>query len=168
MTEQPLTKFEELACEMGALKAKIIKTDSIKIAPWVLFKCRYGCNNYGNNLCCPPHTPTPKETQELVNCYEHALLFQCGEHKKPREIIFELERQVFLSGYYKTIGLGYGSCKLCEQCNGEKCIKPELARPSMEACGIDIFGTVRANQMDIEVLTDKNASGNYYGLVLIS
>lgn len=167
MSEQPLAKFEKLACEMGAVNAKIIAANSIIVAPWVLFKCRYGCEDYNTNLCCPPNTPTPKETQELIDCYEQALLFQCKPEKKPREIILGLEREIFLAGFYKAIGFSAGKCRLCEQCNLERCVKPELARPSMEACGIDIFGTVRANGFTIEVLKDHTDIGNWYGLVLI-
>jgi hypothetical protein len=37
----------------------------------------------------------------------------------------------------------------------------------MEACGIDVFATVRANGFAIEVLRDESCRGNYYGLVLI-
>lgn len=167
MSEQPLAKFAKLACDMGAVNAKIIAASSIGVAPWVLFKCRYGCEDYNRNLCCPPNTPTPKETQELIDCYEQALLFQCKPEKRPSEVIFDLEREIFLAGYYKAIGLGASRCKLCEECNLEKCIKPERARPAMEACGIDIFGTVKANGMQIEVLKDHSEIGNWYGLVLI-
>ena len=37
----------------------------------------------------------------------------------------------------------------------------------MEACGIDVFATVRANGFPIEVVRDQEDPQHYYGLVLI-
>ena len=37
----------------------------------------------------------------------------------------------------------------------------------MEACGIDVYTTVRANGFPINVVKDSGCSENYYGLVLI-
>jgi hypothetical protein len=37
----------------------------------------------------------------------------------------------------------------------------------MEACGIDVFATARANGFPIEVLTDRSCPENCYGLLLI-
>lgn len=168
MTETSLYKrFEKTACDMGAVKAKVIDANTIVVAPWVLFKCRYGCGDYNSNLCCPPNTPTPKETEELIKCFNKALLFQCKQDLKPGKILFNIEREIFLAGFYKAIGLGSGACRVCGECNNDKCIKPEIARPSMEACGIDVFATVRSNGFSIDVLKDGEAEGNWYGLVLI-
>jgi hypothetical protein len=37
----------------------------------------------------------------------------------------------------------------------------------MEACGIDVFSTVKANGFPIGVLKTETCQGNYYGIVLI-
>ena len=37
----------------------------------------------------------------------------------------------------------------------------------MEACGIDVFATARANGFPIEVLSDYSAEENFYGVILI-
>lgn len=37
----------------------------------------------------------------------------------------------------------------------------------MEACGIDVYETVRANGYPIEVVKDYSDDANYYGIVLI-
>ena len=79
----------------------------------------------------------------------------------------KLEREIFLSGFYKAFGLGSGTCKLCTNCNKEKCNNPINARPSMEACGIDVFRTAKNNGFNIEVLNDKEAEQSSYGIVLI-
>ncbi len=37
----------------------------------------------------------------------------------------------------------------------------------MEACGIDVFATVRDNGLEIATLCDKNATLNCYGLIMV-
>ena len=39
--------------------------------------------------------------------------------------------------------------------------------PLQEACGIDVYATVRGNGYPIEVVKDYSDDANYYGLVLI-
>lgn len=80
----------------------------------------------------------------------------------------KLEREIFLAGYYKALGYGAGPCMLCKECNVQQCVHPEDTRPSMEACGIDVYATVRANGLPIEVVKDETCEENYYGLVLIA
>ena len=70
-------------------------------------------------------------------------------------------------GYYKALGFGAGPCRLCKECAEAGCQHSELARPAMEACGIDVYATAHNNGYPIEVLTDKSCEGNYFGLVLI-
>ena len=80
----------------------------------------------------------------------------------------ELEREAFLSGFYKAFALGAGPCYLCEDCELEEgCIHPHRARPAMEACGIDVYKTVREADFPIEVVKNRDCSQNYYGLLLL-
>ncbi len=37
----------------------------------------------------------------------------------------------------------------------------------MEACGIDVFRTVREGGFEIEVVHDRDASQHYFGVVLV-
>lgn len=162
-----LIKFIELAKELGCYEAKFIDTATIKTGAWVRMKCRYGCGRYNTSLCCPPNTPTYRETQEVIDCYKTALLIHCKSWKNLTPIVAKLEKEIFLSGYYKVLGFGAGPCRLCKPCNMEKCKRPEDARPSMEACGIDVYETARKNGFPIEVVKDENSEQNCYGLLLI-
>jgi predicted metal-binding protein len=162
-----LKSFTLRACALGAYEAKIIKAATVLTAPWVSLKCRFGCELYGLGYCCPPQTPTPLEMRDVIACYEHTLLFHCTKPGNTSRIAYELEREIFLSGFYKAIGLGSGPCRICRKCSPKGCLHPDKARPSMEACGIDVFTTVRTNGFPIEVLKDESCQGNYYGLVLI-
>jgi predicted metal-binding protein len=153
--------------ELGAMSAKIVKAATIVTAAWVRIKCQFGCGGYNSNHCCPPATPTPEETQEIIDCYKRALLVHSRGIGSPTEIVATLEREIFLAGFHKAFALGAGPCMICRKCDLKRCKEPEKARPSMEACGIDVYATVRANGYPIEVVKDCSCEGNYYGLVLI-
>jgi len=159
--------FIRHARELGALEAKLIEASSVVTAPWVRFKCRYGCDGYDSSLCCPPHTPTYLETREVISSYQRAILIHCKEVGSPGAIVCDLERRIFLAGFYKVFAFGSTPCQLCAKCNDRQCIHTEQARPSMEACGIDVYATVRTNGYPIEVVKDYSDDANYYGLVLI-
>ncbi len=162
-----LARFIDKAKEFGALEAKLIKAETIKTGAWVRMKCHFGCDGYNKSFCCPPHTPTPRETQEVIDCYETALLVHCKRDTRPTKVVVKLESEIFLAGYYKALAYGAGPCMLCKECNIQQCEHPERTRPSMESCGIDVYATARANGFPIEVVKDKTCEQNYYGLVLI-
>lgn len=165
--KSPFRKFVHRACELGATDAKVIRAGSIVTAAWVRMKCQFGCGGFNSSLCCPPHTPKPEEMREVIACYKRALLIHCKSDVRPTKVVAELEREIFLSGFYKALGFGAGPCRLCKRCSFKECVHPEDARPSMEACGIDVFSTARANGYPIQVVTDYSCDENYYGLVLI-
>ncbi|HVO85415.1 MAG TPA: DUF2284 domain-containing protein [Syntrophobacteria bacterium] len=167
MNEVDPETFIGRACELGAYEAKIVLATSIVTAPWVRMKCQFGCPGYNASRCCPPHTPTPEEMRQVVDSYSRALLIHCKGNASPTRIVTALEREIFLAGFYKAFGLGAGPCRVCERCNLKKCIEPGKARPSMEACGIDVYATVRANGYPIRVLKDHSCEENCYGLILI-
>lgn len=160
-------KFVKRAVELGALDAKIIEANTIETAAWVPLKCQFGCRGYATNNCCPPNTPTPEEMRKAIDCYKKALLVHKKNLGTITELIVKLEREIFLSGYYKAFGLGAGGCTLCKSCPELGCKKTEQARPSLESCGIDVYATVRANGFPIEVVRDRKSEQNYYGIILI-
>jgi predicted metal-binding protein len=161
-------KFVQLALEMGAGEARIIDASTIRCEPWVRLKCQFGCSGYNKRLMCPPYTPTPEVMARTVACYDRAVLIHADDNDIVNEIIPHLERKVFLAGYYKALGLGSGPCYLCDRCDTRaRCKYPELARPSMESCGIDVFRTARTNGFHIEVVRTRRQRGDYFGVVLI-
>jgi predicted metal-binding protein len=164
---QSVNAFIQRAKAMGAKDAKIIPSESIKTAAWVVMKCRYGCDGFGNNLCCPPNTLDYKAMQDVLDCYSTALLIQCGTLEQPSEIVLKLEKFLFSEGYHKAMAFGAGKCTLCKECSKSECNLPLSARPSMEACGIDVYETVRANGYPIGFSTSNQEDLNCYGIVLI-
>jgi predicted metal-binding protein len=165
------TKYVKKAVALGAREAKIVNTNTIVTGPWVRWKCKYGCDGYDSSLCCPPNTPDYRETRELVDSYEKALLAHFtespGSKPAPTDIVVNLERDIFLDGYYKAFAIGAGPCNLCKDCSMKVCRHAEKARPSMESCGIDVFLTARNNGFKIEVVKDYSCPVNRYAMVLI-
>jgi len=160
------TNYIKQAKDLGVKDAKIVPAKSIVTAEWVRLKCQFGCNGYGRKLTCPPYSPPPEQTRKMIAHYECGLLLHGDEYTDICNIVSTLEREIFLDGYHQAFGMGAGPCDLCEKCS-KSCRYPDKARPSMEACGIDVFSTVRANGFPIEVLKTNTCKGNYYGMVLI-
>src|SRR5574340_54223 len=121
------------AIELGCERAVLISTKTIAVAQWVQLKCKYGCDEYGKKLTCPPHAPSYKEMKNILKEYTKALLLHCHLSWKMRYITAEIEKAAFSMGFYKTFGLGAGPCKLCENCEtASTCVRTAEARPSME------------------------------------
>ena len=153
----------------GVIDVKLINPCDVETAAWVRLKCQFGCGGYGQCLVCPPFTPTPQQMRQVLDCYKRAILIHCESDADVKAIVAKIERTIFLRGAWKAFGLGAGPCYFCDQCAVEErqCRYPEQARPAMEACGIDVFSTVRKSGFPIEVIKNKRQCPNYYGLVLV-
>jgi predicted metal-binding protein len=163
----PARSFLKRAVALGAISAKLIAPKTVITAPWVRFKCRYGCDGWGSSLCCPPHSPTPGETRAVLDSYRRAVLFEAPRGRVTK-IAVALEREVFLSGYHKAFAFGAGPCFLCKTCAFEKgCRHTDDARPCMESSGIDVYGTVRRHGFTIEVVRTRQDPQHYFGMVLV-
>lgn len=166
--EGDLKNFAKLAIEMGAVEAKVIDAKNVIVGDWVRLKCQYGCGNYGRALTCPPYSPTPDQTKRVLNSYSRAILMKLpGESNVSHDIVANLERQVFLAGYYSALGFPAGPCGRCKKCNLKHCVYPRLARPSMEASGMDVYATARENGFHIEVLKNRRQKPTYLGILLV-
>jgi predicted metal-binding protein len=97
-------------------------------------------------------------------------------------IIYELERKASLCGYYKAFGMGALPCTLCDICVTEeklekdetiylldmlKCRHKDIMRPSMEACGIDVFKTLENAGYDLKILKNYADKLVLFGMVLL-
>ena len=159
-------RYVKRAKELGAEGAKVIPTGRVFTADWVRLKCHFGCGGWGDRLTCPPNSPTPEETSRILKAYRRALLVHAADYSDIQAVIPTLEREIFLDGFYKAFGFGAGPCERCKKC-GRWCSHPDLARPAMEACGIDVYRTARSNGFPIKVVKSYDCKANYYGLVLL-
>ena len=157
-----------------------IEPKDIVVAQWVRMKCRFGCDEYGKNACCPPNTPSIEECERFFREYRTAAIFHFAKavdkpedrHAWTRGIntaLLKLEQAVFLAGRVKAFMLFMDSCTLCAKCVSSRaeCKKPMSARPGLDAMGIDVFSTVLKAGYPIEVLSDYRQQMNRYALLLI-
>lgn len=140
-----MDKYFDLLKTGGADLTLKIPASSIVTAPWTIYNCKYGCGTYGKSHCCPPNCPTWKESREMIECYQYGILFRCHDMEIVPPLAVAVARELFLDDYYKAIAFGSGPCTLCKKCNPAHCNYPDRTVPSMEACGIDVFATVRNN-----------------------
>jgi predicted metal-binding protein len=169
MTEDKKEALCNEAVKSGATASKLISAKSIAVEPWVQLKCRYGCPKFGEYKTCPPFAPTYQETRELLSCYDTAILIEGQPPGRDfKDMILRLEHKANFAGFYKAFVMGAGPCPLCAECDVDgECAQPKDARPAMEACGIDVFKTVRNNGFEIEFLEHRNEYVKYFGLLLL-
>ena len=109
-----LKKYCDKALEFGLTHAVVIDPASVVTAAWVRFKCQFGCSHYGETYSCPPHSPTHRETAEMLATYTRAILFHAEVPysnkwemvaKKIKLGLLELEGEIFKDGYYRALAL---------------------------------------------------------------
>jgi len=158
-TKETLEEICCLAQASGFIEVHLLKACDVITARWVGLKCRYGCANYDTSWCCPPAAPDFESMRDLLSEYESALLLisqNTNEHfyrnsSEKRRIqikhwksVVAMERKLFLMGYYKAFGLPAAACALCKECAyPQRCKFPNEKRPSLEACSIDVFQTLK-------------------------
>jgi len=171
MTDERLQPYLQQALDRGADHAVAVRTADVVTAPWVRMKCQFGCGNFGRSLCCPPRSPAPEQTRTILDSFSVGLLLHRhvvsgrGLVDDFNEVAVDLERALFFDGFYKAWAVGSGPCMRCKEC-GETCRHADRARPSMEACGIDVFATARAHDLPIHTLHDRKEERDFYALVL--
>ncbi|MFZ0243083.1 MAG: DUF2284 domain-containing protein [Desulfobacterales bacterium] len=157
--------------------------ERIIVAEWVQLKCRYGCNKYNTNWCCPPATPNSERVRKIISEYTTALLLvgtkSCSDfyrnngRKRDGQVkgwkgTISLERMLFLEGYYKAFSLVGECCALCKECAyPADCRFPQEKRPSVESFSIDVIGTLKNLGTTSKVAMGKSATYNYYGIILL-
>jgi len=179
--DHELQRYWDRVIQGWDAEAKAVHPSSVVTAPWVRWKCQFGCPGFGRGYCCPPDTPSPEETRKVLDSYNRAVLFHIraekGVEKNRKTSLQEffrslvaLEGDMFKDGFYKAFVLVAGPCRLCRECNkrkGEPCNFGSEARPSMEASGIDVYQTARNNGFFIQPLRKKGETQNNYCLLLV-
>lgn len=181
MDHRDLEKYCQSVTEGKEAEAMVIDPSGVVTAPWVRLKCQFGCAGYGRGYCCPPDTPGPLEMRAVLDSYRRAILFHIRGAKtadrKRRgyfatffEALVDLEGEMFKDGFYRALVFLAGPCTLCKECakqSGKACHLGARARPSMEACGIDVYQTARNHGFFIQPLRHKSEVQNCYCLMLV-
>jgi len=168
MAERDLARVQEIIRRHGARDVATVDPADVVTAEWVRIKCQYGCGGYGRCLTCPPYSPTPQQTRRLLDEYSKACLIWWGPQHGGREVLAAVEREVFLAGWYRAFAMAEGPCRLCGECALElPCRHPDQARPSMEACGIDVYETAHRAGFPLQVVTSRRDTPNFFSLLLV-
>lgn len=184
MKECDWKALEDEALKDGASAVRRVDVPKVKIGTWPRMKCQFGCRNYGKTLCCPPYVPDLSTTRDFVKDYKNGLLVRYTvpiEMKDVKDwmkmetdinnglldVLIKVEKAALMKNYYKAFALKAGRCSLCEKCNLEKCVHPEIARPSLEAFGIDVFALASDNGFDARMFSGPIKELNIYGMVLL-
>jgi predicted metal-binding protein len=154
--------------ELGAREAKLIDTDQIVFDPRSHLKCRFGCNRWGRFWTCPPHLDLSSEMfMDAFQQYQKAIIIKATDPKVGQEVAVAIEKEAMLS-HGCEFSFAMALCVQCEECAyPEPCLFPHLARPAMDAYGIDIGKTLEP--LGLEVAFDKEGKllPAWYCMVLL-
>ena len=159
----------------GIDEAMIIYTSKIDVMDWVVLRCKYGCENYNKCYSCPPHSVEPDKMRKILREYKRAILVAAKTkdleaQQKFRKALIEMERELFLTKYYKAFALVPCCCNECEKCavhDGKGCRKPNESRPCIEGTGIDVFALVSKYKKSLKPITEKDKAFESYGVILL-
>ena len=170
-----------LALENGADKAQVIAQQQIVMSPVFREICESnGCGNYGKCWMCPPDVGEIHALMEKVRRYPYGLLYQTISEI---EDSFDIEGMTARARDHAQISqrvqhavgpllqkpflhLSCGGCRLCETCarrDGAPCRHPGQALPSLEGCGVDVYGT--AKDTSLKYVNGQNTV-TFFGMVL--
>ena len=170
--------WQARATALGADGAAPLSAAAVEVAEWARLKCSYGCPDHGRRRTCPPFSPSAAEFRAVLAGYESTLLLwvEAGddltaERRRLHEATLAVEREAFLSGLHKAFALLEGACLWCtddEPCAPQACRHPELVRPSLSGCGVDVFATAAAAGVTLRVARARGDSFRLLGLVLLA
>jgi predicted metal-binding protein len=155
--------------DLGFRNVCSVGVDSIHVPDWTRQRCQFGCSGYGR-LQCPPNSSSPSATREVLKDFSRALLLEGEPPGRDFQLmVLQAEKEAFTAGFYKSFAYWAGPCLLCKQGCPEDgvCRNTRLARPSMEAAGIDVFETVRRAGFSLRPLKNRDDYAKYFALLLL-
>jgi len=104
---------------------------------------------------------------ESFGKYQDALVFKTADPKLGQEIAIAVEKEALLS-HGAVFAFALALCVKCDECSyPEPCRFPHLARPSMDAYGIDIVKTVEKLAFDVKFDEKGEMVPAWYSMVLL-
>ena len=137
--------------------AAIVPTVKLRFSEEVVSACKANfCGRYNTTWTCPPGVGTLEELKARILAYAQVLVFTtCHEIEdsfdiegmgRGREEHGRIADQVIAAlPLERYQALGAEGCGLCTKCTypDAPCRFPERAKPSIEACGIDVVHLAR-------------------------
>ncbi len=179
--------------EDGDVQITFVRSREVIFDPRIEFMCQT-CRNYRKFWTCPPSINS-KFFKRVINAYEYGYLVTLmkspadpetpdtfselpgdpGVGSRLHAQMIELEMRCRLK---KPMARGFttGRCMGCgdEKCailtNAYICPKPELARPSLEGMGVDVYQTCKAAGIDMRECSRIYQDGHFVanvGLLMV-
>ena len=122
--------------EIGFRSVTPVHASEIRVADWTDVRCRFGCDRYGSRHC-PPNSPLPEKTRELLKDYSDAFLLEGEPPARNFQLkVLEAEKEAFKAGFYKAFAYWAGPCSICERCTADvACGDTGNARPQWRGPG---------------------------------
>mgnify|MGYP000864403234 CR=1 FL=1 len=173
--------FVEMTLACGATHAATLPADRISLDAVFRDICQSNaCGNYGKCYMCPPDVGDIHEMMAQLRTYRNALLYQtihALEDSFDYEGMVEagarhsavsqaLEKRLREGGMGRYLHLSAGGCKVCEVCAKREnlpCRQPDLAMPSLESYGVNVYQT--AQQAGLAYINGQDTV-TYFGMVL--
>lgn len=156
--QQALAPFLAQLRAAGSDLQLLIDPASVVTAPWVRFKCRFGCKNYGKMPLCPPNTPDEQEMRRLLAAYSVGILYRVRGKVPAQGLAAPVLRALCAAGYYKAIAFDNAPCAAGEGMGGA---------PTLEACSVDVVATARGNGIPLELGRSADGAWDCFGLLLV-
>ncbi len=157
------------AIDLGSIQTKVILIQNIALGNWIKLQCQFGCSFYGRRHTCPSFTPSSFEMAEILLDYQKVLIVESTSTEFANNLVLSLEKRFKQKGMHKAFALGAAPCNLCETCDiEESCKYPEKARPTIKACGIDIFQTLNNVGWVFDQKIEPCSSRFPLGMVLVN
>ena len=144
----------EYLAELPVHEYAVIDTSRVPFSDEVEKMCKANrCGRYGTCWTCPPGVGTLDMWREKLNKYPKTLVYTCkydledsfdfetmAEGAKATQKVLRTLTAKLREDGVKFTALGCEGCGLCEKCTypDAPCRHPELAIPSVEACGISV------------------------------
>jgi len=158
-----IRSYIDIALDKGAYEVLKIRTEDIFREPRTYLACMR-CTHKG--WVCPPNILKPWEFYPLLDRYSVHLLIHAPSDRISHEAALAVELQARRDGLYFAYALGnchYLCDYRCRYLDGKQCSYPAMARPSMQALGIDVVETVRALGLPLRIGTEED----WYSLVML-
>jgi predicted metal-binding protein len=178
-------RYAAAALAQGADAAQVLPASTVVVDDRVPLKCAVPkCFGYNTCANCPPHAPGPEAMRAAVAAFEVAvavrvdvppevivrdrtiIIEQVDAYRSLFSIVSDLESSAFYDGHYLSLGLAAGSCKStfchdveCAVLAGQKCRHNLVARPSMEAVGIDCYALASSLGWDMYPIGSSAKAG---------
>lgn len=165
------------ATNAAALPARLVALDAV-------FRdiCQSNtCGKYGKCYMCPPDVGDIRAMMEEVRAFRDAVMYQTVH---PLEDSFDYEGMTQAGARHAAVSqalqrelkkldlpsflhVSVGGCRVCEVCAKAEnlpCPYPDLAMPSLESYGVDVYNT--ALHAGLKYLSGQNTV-TYFGMVLL-